>query len=66
MPNDMHNEETRRPFLLTRQHIAQRIKTLESEIEELNSQIAQKNRAVAMLIRARTLSMDKVRRSYHE
>jgi len=61
MPNDIRFSETRR-----RQHITQRIDALEAEIEELNTQIAEKNKAVAMLIRARTLSIDKVRRSYPE
>lgn len=48
------------------QWISDRINTLEREIEDLNTQIAYKNEAVAALIRARTISIDKVRKSYPE
>ena len=40
--------------------------TLTQEIEDLNTQIADKNEAIASLISARSKSIDKVRKSYSE
>lgn len=46
--------------------ISDRISTLTQEIEDLNTQIADKNEAIASLISARSKSIDKVRKSYSE
>lgn len=46
--------------------ISDRINQLTQEIEDLNTQIADKNEAIASLIKARIKSIDTVRKSYSE
>ena len=54
------DEEKRQRF------ISDRINQLTQEIEDLNTQIADKNEAIASLIKARMKSIDIVRKCYHE